>query len=207
MSRFGRYSLNSATQAISRGIYFAISNDRIAEINSRHQMPGWIELNDASHIGREEPLFSFSELADGKLSAKVERYCARTNQVTNFGETYESRADFSKHTKPLKALSDLSAKLPLSHTTHGAKADVAVIPREEITFRLQADVVGEIVGKSGSSTRFGIRSIRANKADIETDDAVLIYRKRAELNTDLIPRCPLFRFAGMVAALPALFSR
>ncbi len=97
-------------------------------------MPGWIELNDASHIGGKESLFSESELADGKLSA-VERHRARTNQMTNFGETDESRADFSKRTKPLKALSDLSAKLPLSHTTHGAE-DVGVIPREEITFRL-----------------------------------------------------------------------
>ena len=206
MSRFGRTSLNRATQAKTGGIYFAISNDRIAQINSRHQMPGWIELNDASHIGGKEPLFSFSEVADGKLCAK-EGHREGTDQVTNSGKTYESRADFSKRTKLPKALSDLSAKLPLSHTTHGPEADVDVVPREEIAFRLQADVVCEIVGKSGSSARFGISSTNAGKADTETDDAVLIYRKRAELSTNLKPRYALFRFGGIVAVLPLRFFK
>ena len=71
MSRFGRDSLDSITRAISRNKYYAISDDRIAQVNARHQVPGDVELSNCSHIDREESSFLFSELTDGILLRSI----------------------------------------------------------------------------------------------------------------------------------------
>src|SRR5947209_3622828 len=96
MSRFRLYFSDGVTQAISRYIYRAILDDRIAQIDSRHQMLGWIKLYNASRIYGKEPSPSFSEFTDGVLAAEIKRYYASADHITNFGEADEPGTDFAE---------------------------------------------------------------------------------------------------------------
>jgi hypothetical protein len=172
----------------------SIPDDRVTDINARHNPARCIELDHASQICRKVGVFPRAKPAHSKdlieWTRGTNRGCAE--ELGDFGKANEARSSLAEDSEFAKALSGFDTELSLEDFPAGHRSG-GLVSRKQIAFRLERQVGSEIVSESASEARLssvagsGDDTVTAWVGTVAGDLARPLEREDRELGAYLEP--------------------